>query len=142
MNAGTQIGVGWAPATNGGGIRQSSAVGYLHSNGYIDRPNLDVLIGAQVVKLVYAPITSGSPSTPVVAGVQYASGPFGTVYTAKASKEVVLSAGSVGTPQILLLSGIGPKSALQSVGIASVKDIPDVGQKLQVDFFSFFFCSW
>lgn len=44
---------------------------------------------------------------------------------------MVLSAGSVGTPQILMLSGIGPKEELRDVGISSVVDLPDVGRNLQ-----------
>ena len=49
----------------------------------------------------------------------------------KAKKEVVISAGAIGSPQILLLSGIGPKAHLQSVGVPVVKDLPGVGQNLQ-----------
>lgn len=47
-----------------------------------------------------------------------------------AKKEVILSAGTIGTPTILLHSGIGDKTALESLGINSVVDLPDVGKNL------------
>jgi choline dehydrogenase-like flavoprotein len=56
---------------------------------------------------------------------------FGKKVTLKAKKEVVLSAGAIGSPQILLLSGIGSKDHLQSVGVPLVKDLPGVGQNMQ-----------
>lgn len=46
------------------------------------------------------------------------------------TKEVILSAGTIGTPTILLHSGIGDQAALQSIGITSVVDLPDVGKNL------------
>lgn len=48
-----------------------------------------------------------------------------------ATKEVILSAGSLNTPQILMLSGIGDKNALGKLGIKSIVNLPDVGQNLQ-----------
>lgn len=61
----------------------------------------------------------------------FASGPTSTLYTVNASKEVILSAGAVGTPQILQLSGIGPADALSTLHIPVIADIADVGNKLQ-----------
>ena len=62
----------------------------------------------------------------------------GVVFTKKgkqhrvmARKEVILSAGAINTPQIMLLSGLGPKEHLEQVGVRLVKDIPGVGQNLQ-----------
>lgn len=54
------------------------------------------------------------------------------MYGARVSKEVIVSAGALATPQLLMLSGLGPKQALQAQKITVVKDIPELGQKLQV----------
>lgn len=54
-----------------------------------------------------------------------------TKHTLTAKKEVILSAGSVGTPQILLLSGIGDATALKQVGVKPIVNLPDVGKNLQ-----------
>jgi choline dehydrogenase len=62
----------------------------------------------------------------------------GVVFTKKgkqhrvmARKEVILSAGAINSPQIMLLSGLGPKEHLEQVGVRLVKDVPGVGQNLQ-----------
>jgi choline dehydrogenase len=55
----------------------------------------------------------------------------GTVETVTATKEVVLSAGAIGSPQVLLLSGIGPKDELAQVGVDCRRDLPDVGKHLK-----------
>lgn len=52
-------------------------------------------------------------------------------YTVTANKEIILSAGSIGSPQILLLSGIGNSTTLSDMGIEPIVDLPDVGQHLQ-----------
>lgn len=54
----------------------------------------------------------------------------GKKYSATALKEVILSAGSINSPQLLMLSGIGPKEKLEKLGIPSVADVKDVGQNL------------
>ena len=55
----------------------------------------------------------------------------GNTHTVHATKEVILSAGSVNSPQLLLLSGIGPQADLEDVGIDVVVDLPGVGHNLQ-----------
>ncbi|KAL2060753.1 hypothetical protein VTL71DRAFT_9395 [Oculimacula yallundae] len=64
-------------------------------------------------------------------GVEYISPSTGAVQTAKATKEVVMAAGAVHSPQILQLSGVGPKALLQSFGIKVVVDLPGVGSNFQ-----------
>lgn len=126
VNAGMQLGVGWAPGSAGGGMRWSSATGYLHANNTINRPNLDVLIGAQVTKLTFS-----NSSSLTVNGVEYSTGPGSPAYTVSARKETVLSAGAFGSPQILQLSGIGNPKDLAAVGLKTVHNLTAVGSNLQ-----------
>ena len=90
------------------------------------RPNLEVICGAQVTRV----ILDGGPGGLRATGVEYRSGDGATV-VAEATKEVILSAGAVGSPQILMLSGIGPKSELEAVGVACRLDAAEVGKHLK-----------
>ncbi|KAJ7139062.1 pyranose dehydrogenase [Mycena epipterygia] len=125
MNAGIPLGVGWAQNTIGHGARSSSAVSYL-ATPFIERPNLHILVNAQVSR-VLSTNTSGG-------GVHFNQVEFSQdmnkLFIAKASKEVVISSGSVGTPHILLDSGIGNRTALAAHGIQTLVDLPSVGQNL------------
>jgi choline dehydrogenase len=99
------------------GARQSAADAYLRP--FLDRPNLTVVTGAVARKLAI----SGSRCT----GVQYTLG--GQLRTAEAG-EVVLCAGAIGSPHLLMLSGIGPAGALRAHGIQVAADLPGVGENL------------
>jgi choline dehydrogenase len=91
-------------------------------SAYIDpyyRPNLHILPDAQVSKVVLEGTTA--------VGVQYGS----DLKTVKASQEVILSAGALGSPAILLRSGIGPKDVLDAAGVTTAISLPGVGQHLQ-----------
>jgi choline dehydrogenase-like flavoprotein len=90
------------------------------------RPNLQVICGAQVTRM----ILEGGPGGLRATGVEYRTGDGATV-VAEAAKEVILSAGAVGSPQILMLSGIGPKSELEAVGVACRLDAAGVGKHLK-----------
>jgi choline dehydrogenase len=90
------------------------------------RPNLEVISGAQVTRV----ILEGSRDQLTAQGVEYRTAD-GTTSVAVANKEVVLSAGAVGSPQILLLSGIGPQSELEAVGVVCQLDSPHVGKHLK-----------
>ncbi|KAF7342831.1 Aryl-alcohol oxidase [Mycena sanguinolenta] len=126
MNSGKPLGVGWLQYTIGHGERSSSATGYLEPK-IIQRPNLDVLLHAQVSKLVNVTKSRVTPSAPFAfQGVEFRYG--NSLFVAKASKEIILSAGPIGTPQILMNSGIGDRSALQALGITTVLDLPSVGK--------------
>ncbi|KAJ6509666.1 aryl-alcohol oxidase-like protein [Mycena vulgaris] len=124
MNSGQSLGVGWMQSTIGGGERSSSATGYLAPK-FIHRPNLDVLLHAQVSKLVNVTQHGGKPR---FGGVQFRYGT--SLFIVKASKEIILSAGAVGTPQILLNSGVGDHKALKTLGIPTVLDLPSVGKNV------------
>ncbi|KAJ7699844.1 alcohol oxidase [Mycena metata] len=128
MNSGKPLGIGWLQFTIGHGERSSSATGYL-TPGVIQRPNLDVLLHAQASKLVNPTQSKVSPNEPVTfQGVQFRYGT--SLFVAKASKEIILSAGTIGTPQILLNSGIGDRTALQALGIPTVLNLPSVGKNM------------
>jgi choline dehydrogenase len=92
------------------------------------RPNLTVLTGALVEKIVFEK-RKGAGEV-VAVGVKYLAA--GTEYLVKTRGEVILSAGSVQSPQILELSGIGSPALLSSLGIDIVVENPNVGENLQV----------
>ncbi|KAF9062948.1 aryl-alcohol-oxidase from pleurotus Eryingii [Rhodocollybia butyracea] len=127
LQAGNGVGFSYAQSTIGNGTRSSSATAYLEP--VLARPNLDVLIQTQVTKL--AQDDTETVRGPHFNKVEMAQAPEGERYYATARLEVILSAGSINTPQILLLSGIGNKTTLENMGIQSLVDIPDVGQNLQ-----------
>ncbi|KAJ7091778.1 hypothetical protein C8R44DRAFT_835759 [Mycena epipterygia] len=122
FNSGNPLGLGWWQSTIGGGKRSSSTTSY-PAPEFINRENLHVLLHAQVSKLVNSRNVDGKL---VFGGVQFSQG--GQLFTAKAAKEIILSAGSVGTPGILLHSGIGDKAALTALGINTLLDLPSVAR--------------
>jgi choline dehydrogenase len=86
----------------------------------LGRPNLDVVTGALVHRVT---VTAGCCT-----GVEYSVG--AETFTTACQAEVVLTAGTVGTPQLLMLSGIGPRAHLRELGIDVVTDLPGVGRNL------------
>ncbi|KAF7300098.1 Aryl-alcohol oxidase-like protein [Mycena kentingensis (nom. inval.)] len=123
VNSGNGVGVTWLGTTVGNGMRSTAASAYLHP-AVNARSNFDILINTQATKLVQT-------ASKTFRGVTVAQSASGKAYTLTATKEVILSAGSIGTPQLLMLSGIGPRSQLSSLGISTVLDVPDVGKNLQ-----------
>jgi len=89
------------------------------------RPNLTIITGAQATRVLLA-IADGRT---VATGVEYRTTADETA-TAHVAKEVILSAGAIGSPQ-LLLSGIGPRPELEAVGVSCLIDAPQVGKNLQ-----------
>ncbi|KAJ8077982.1 hypothetical protein PM082_000183 [Marasmius tenuissimus] len=124
-NSGYHLGVGWGIATILNGARSSSATSYLGPK-YASRPNLDVVLNTRVTRV----LTKGINSTLGIHGVEAAASAQGPRTRILAKKEVVLSAGSIGSPQILMNSGIGDAEALGKLGIQSVLHNPSVGQNL------------
>ena len=118
-NDGQPDGVCPVQTTQKNGRRWSAADAFLRPA--LKRPNLTVITKAQVLGLDIA----GDR----VAGVRYARGR--RVETATASREVILSAGSIGSPQLLMLSGIGRPADLGPLGIDVKVDLPGVGENLQ-----------
>ncbi|MBX9710337.1 MAG: choline dehydrogenase [Xanthobacteraceae bacterium] len=119
FNSGDQEGVGYFQLFTHNGWRNSSAVAYLRPARA--RQNLHVEIEAQATGL----ILKGRKAV----GVRYRQN--GIAREARARREVILSAGSLQSPQLLQLSGIGPGDLLRRHGIDVVHDLPGVGQNLQ-----------
>ena len=117
-NAPDASGVGPIPNNNPNGVRWSTALGYLDPAR--NRLNLTIRSNCMVRRLVIA----GKR----VAGVEVESG--GERFTVE-GEEIILSAGAIGSPHILMLSGVGPADNLRSVGIPVVHDLPGVGQNLR-----------
>jgi choline dehydrogenase len=113
-----QEGVGRLEHTIGGGERVSTARAYLRPAQA--RPNLTMLTGATITRIV---VERGR-----AVGVEYAMGR--DPARIRAAREVLLCAGSYNSPQILLLSGIGPADELQPLGVAPLHDLPGVGRNL------------
>jgi choline dehydrogenase len=122
FNGASQEGAGYFQLTNRRGLRCSAAVAYLRPAE--KRRNLDIRTKALVTRLVF----EGKRAT----GVRYRQN--GAKRTAQASREIVLAAGAIGSPQILQLSGIGPAEHLKEHGIQVVHDLPGVGANLQDHF--------
>ncbi|KAJ7451784.1 aryl-alcohol-oxidase from pleurotus Eryingii [Mycena galericulata] len=120
MNSGYPLGIGWGQATIKNGSRSSSATSYLGPQ-FINRPNLHVLLNARVTRVLQT--TPGTFRT-----VEFLQDLNGKPLNLTAKNEIILSAGSIGTPNILLHSGIGNSTTLASLGIKPVHNLPSVGQ--------------
>ncbi|KAF8342788.1 uncharacterized protein EI90DRAFT_3115329 [Cantharellus anzutake] len=122
-NSGRSLGLARLVGTIGTGVRSGSS-------NYLKKPrrNLEVVTGARVTKILF----SDGPN-PAVTGVEFTKGTDRNAprTIVRPFKEVILSAGAIGSPKILLQSGVGPKSELEKLGIKVVKDHPDVGRNLQ-----------
>jgi choline dehydrogenase-like flavoprotein len=120
--------------TTRGGKRSSTFHAFLEGAAE-QRPNLTIITGAQATRVLLAdssPLATRreSPNRKVATGVEYRTAD-GEIRTVLASKEIVLCGGAVGSPQLLLLSGVGPRAELESLGIACQVDSPHVGKHLK-----------
>jgi choline dehydrogenase len=118
-NGPEQDGAALAQVTQRNGKRWSAADAYLRPA--LERPNLEVVTGALVTGLQ---IEGGTAR-----GVRY-SRRRGGERLARAGREVILSAGAIASPQLLLFSGIGPAEQLRALGLPVVSDLPGVGANL------------
>ncbi|MEM1122975.1 MAG: GMC family oxidoreductase N-terminal domain-containing protein [Bacteroidota bacterium] len=128
-NGAQQEGAGLTQCTIKNGKRCSGAVAFLKPA--LKRPNLQAITKAHVTRIIF----EGKKAI----GVEYRKGR--KKYTVNVNKEVVLSAGAFQSPQILMLSGVGEASALQSKGIKCVHDLKGVGQNLQDHLFCGISCA-
>jgi choline dehydrogenase len=118
FNGANAEGAGWHDLSISGGARQSTAAAYLHP--VRGRPNLTVSTGSRAQKLRF----DGNRCI----GVDFERN--GLLVTADAEVEVILSAGAVDSPRLLLLSGVGPAAELEAVGVDVLHDLPGVGRNL------------
>ncbi|QNP58783.1 GMC family oxidoreductase [Paenacidovorax monticola] len=118
FNGATQEGVGLYQVTHRNGERHSAAKGYL--TPHLARPNLQVITEAHATRILF----EGRRAV----GVEYRQG--GRLHEVRALREVLLSAGALLSPQLLMLSGVGPAEELQRHGIGVVHELPGVGQHL------------
>jgi choline oxidase len=112
---GVAAGAGWFPLNAAGDFRQSSSVGYLHPLEALPG-NLEILTETFVsrINIIEARCVSADTSRGLIA----------------ARREIILCAGSINTPQLMMLSGLGPAAQLLSHGIEVIRDLPGVGANL------------
>lgn len=122
FNGPSQEGAGWYQVTVRNGVRCSSATAYLKPA--LKRPNLRLVTDAHATRIL---LEGGR-----AAGVEYRVG--GETRVARARREVVLASGAINSPQLLMLSGIGPAEELAGMGIEVRHDLPAVGKHLQDHF--------
>ncbi len=121
FNGADQEGAGYFQTNILGGQRVSAARAYLRPA--MARPNLKVLTHATLTRVVI----EGRVAT----GVEYRVAGDAQLRRTRARREVLIAAGAINSPQILMLSGIGPGAQLQKQGIATLVDSPQVGANLQ-----------
>ena len=125
FNRGSNEGVGYFEVNQKDGWRWNTAKAFLRPTCY-GRPNFEMWTSAHVSKLLVETLPDGQQRC---TGVEVWNGQ--EMVTALAKQSVVLTAGAIGSPQILQLSGIGPGALLQQQGITPVVDLPGVGENLQ-----------
>ena len=121
FNRGNNEGVGYFEVNQKTGVRWNTSKAFLRPA--LARPNLQVWTGATTTRV----LVEGGRAI----GIEVLPAGGGAPLRPRATHEVVLSAGAIGTPQILQLSGIGPGAVLQAQGIEVIHDLPGVGENLQ-----------
>lgn len=131
FNGARQEGVGFYQLTQRDGRRSSTATAYLKPA--LARPNLTVRTGVEVRRIVVENMRA--------VGVEIAAQ--GRAETIRAEREVIVTSGAIGSPKLLLQSGIGPADELRAVGVTPVHDLPGVGRNLHdhLDLFCICECS-
>ncbi|RWC30667.1 MAG: alanine-phosphoribitol ligase [Mesorhizobium sp.] len=121
FNGVAQEGVGYYQLTQKDARRSSASVAYLRP--IRERKNLTVRTGVLVTRIV---VEKGR-----AVGVEIVDRPGGQPTILRAEREVIVSSGAIGSPKLLMQSGIGPADHLKSVGVTPVHDLPGVGSNLQ-----------
>ncbi|MFB3097539.1 MAG: GMC family oxidoreductase, partial [Dehalococcoidia bacterium] len=126
MNHPESGGVGAMPLNNPNGVRMSTALTYLHAARH--RLNLTVKGNALVRRVLIENKRVGERDIKRATGLEVESG--GEIFQI-AGEEIILSAGAIASPQLLLLSGVGPREHLDSMGIPVLHSLPGVGQNMK-----------
>jgi choline dehydrogenase-like flavoprotein len=121
FNGASQEGLGYYQLTQFNARRSSASVAFLEP--VLGRPNLTVRLQSRALRVI---VERGC-----AVGVEVASGADRTRAIIRATREVIVSSGAIGSPRLLMHSGIGPADHLESVGIRAVHDLPGVGGNLQ-----------
>lgn len=123
QGAGNNTGIVWSPSAldTKTMTRSSSLTAYYDTAA--DRTNLNLLAERQVTEIIFSGLTAK--------GVKFLNRADGSTSSVYAKKEVILAAGAIHTPQLLQLSGIGPKAVLKSAGIKTRLDLASVGSNYQ-----------
>ncbi|KAA1466412.1 GMC oxidoreductase [Dentipellis sp. KUC8613] len=126
-------GQGWGSFIATSSINSANWTRSYARSGYIDplppRSNLQLLPNATVTRLIFGNGTSSNNLT--ATAVEYASSKTAAKKTVKVRKEVLLAGGTIGSPQVLMVSGVGPKDVLTAAGVQVLSELPGVGQHLQ-----------
>jgi choline dehydrogenase-like flavoprotein len=122
FNSGKQEGAGLYQTTTLNGRRCSAAVGYLKP--VLNRKNLELRTDVTVKRIIFSKNRAVGVEIHTRAGVE----------TLHAVQEVILAAGAIGSPKMLMLSGIGPSQHLKSVGVETLHHLPGVGQNFHDHF--------
>ncbi|CAL1700471.1 unnamed protein product [Somion occarium] len=126
-------GEGWGAFIATSSINPSNWTRSYSRSAYIDplpnRPNLSILANATVTRLIFS--NSSSQGNLTASAVEFASTRNGPKKTVNVRKEVILAGGAIGSPHILLHSGVGPKDVLNAAGVPVSLELPGVGQHLQ-----------
>ena len=121
FNGARQEGLGYYQLTQLHARRSSTATAFLKPAS--GRPNLTVKLASRALRV----LLQGGRAV----GVEYLSGAGRTPLVAKAGREVIVSSGAIGSPKLLMQSGIGPADHLESVGVPCLHPLPGVGDNLQ-----------
>ncbi|XP_076231841.1 glucose dehydrogenase [FAD, quinone]-like [Calliopsis andreniformis] len=121
VNGAQQTGFTYTPGTLRDGLRCSTAKAFLQPAA--GRSNLHISVHSVVQKILIDEISK------TAYGVEFKAGPL--TYVVKARREVILSAGAIKSPQLLSVSGVGPKQHLEQLGIRVIHNLPGVGENLQ-----------
>ncbi|KII86080.1 hypothetical protein PLICRDRAFT_31568 [Plicaturopsis crispa FD-325 SS-3] len=129
----SNAGKGWGGFIATSAINPTNWTRSYSRSAYIDplppRANLDILANATVTRMIFA---SNSTSGNLTANsVEYASVSGGALKTVNVTREVILAGGAIGSPNILMHSGVGPKDVLTAAGVTVQSELPAVGQHLQ-----------